>query len=376
MQDLTRKLHAFQSQLPERMAGAGVPGLAIAALEDGVVTWTAGFGTMRRDAQQPVRGDTIFQAASLSKPVFAYAALRLCDIGRLDLDRPLNDYLPLPEASEAAGLERISARQVLSHSTGLQNWRFGPEDDLRLAFPSGTQFAYSGEGYVYLQRVVEQVAGRPFESFMQAELLGPLGMRHSTYLWQLEHEPLVAAGHCDDDEPAEPYNAWQGRRLHELAQEWQRSLDTWRYDDIAAAAPALYPDLAALPNNLIPNAAGSLMTTVADYAQFMTLVLAPRGDRLELMPDTRRAMLSPQIRIDDELAWGLGWGLAAGAAHATSWHWGDNGRAQHFVVADPARRAGLVLLTNDCAGLALCEQIYAAVAGHGHPAFGWLKRVF
>ena len=65
-----------------------------------------------------------------------------------------------------------------------------------------------------------------------------------------------------------------------------------------------------------------------------------------------------------------------GGAHAPIWHWGDNGRAQHFVVADPARRAGLVLLTNECSGLALCEQIYVAVAGHSHAAFAWLKRSF
>ena len=102
------------------------------------------------ETRAPVSAGTVFQAASLSKPVVAYAALLLADAGLLDLDRPLGSYLPEPYAAGDPRIRSVTARQALSHSTGMQNWRFSADDTLQFAFAPGGGFQYSGEGYFYL----------------------------------------------------------------------------------------------------------------------------------------------------------------------------------------------------------------------------------
>ena len=87
--------------------------------------WRRGFGRAIEDPAQPVSEETVFEAASLGKPVFAYAVLRMADAGVLDLDRPLYDYLPLPDANNPR-MKRVTPRHVLSHTTGLPNWRQQP----------------------------------------------------------------------------------------------------------------------------------------------------------------------------------------------------------------------------------------------------------
>ena len=104
-------------QLPRLLELATVPGLAIAVVERGRI-WERGFGRARTDPSRQMADDTVFEAASLGKPLFAYEVLRLVDAGALELDRPLYDYLPTPEADNAR-MRRVTARHVLSHTTGL-----------------------------------------------------------------------------------------------------------------------------------------------------------------------------------------------------------------------------------------------------------------
>ena len=139
-----------------------MPGLAIAIVENGRVTWTGGFGTLNDAARTPVDTGTIFEAASLSKPVFAYTVLRLADRGDLDLDRPLFQSLEYPRLARDERYKRITARMVLSHATGLPNW--GGET-LTLQFDPGTAYGYSGEGFVFLQKVVEHLTGRSLDEW-------------------------------------------------------------------------------------------------------------------------------------------------------------------------------------------------------------------
>ena len=110
--------------LPRLLELASVPGLAL-GIVDGKRVWRRGFGDAVEESAQPVSDETMFEAASLGKPVFAYAMLRLVDAGVIDLDRPLYDYLPLPETNNAR-MRRVTARHVLSHTTGLPNWRHQP----------------------------------------------------------------------------------------------------------------------------------------------------------------------------------------------------------------------------------------------------------
>ena len=129
--------------------------------------------TARRHRSTPA---TIFEAASLSKPVFAYMVLRLADRGEFDLDRPLYEMLEYPRIAHDERYKRITARIVLSHGTGLPNW--GGEK-LTLRFDPGTQYGYSGEGFVFLQKTVERVTGRSLDELARREVFEPLGMTRS-----------------------------------------------------------------------------------------------------------------------------------------------------------------------------------------------------
>jgi CubicO group peptidase (beta-lactamase class C family) len=119
----------------------------------------------------PVTGETVFEAASLSKPVFAYAVMRLVERGEFDLDEPLAEILPYERLEHEERYLRITPRMVLTHSTGLPNWG---EGRLGLAFDPGERFSYSGEGFVYLQKAVETITGKPLDAFMRQELFALL----------------------------------------------------------------------------------------------------------------------------------------------------------------------------------------------------------
>src|SRR5438105_5102841 len=184
----------FVASLPRLMEIAGVPGIGMIVIQEGRSPWEHYAGVMDASTGVPITANTLWPAASLSKPVFAFAALRLADDGKLDLDRPLKAYVPDHAPNDARG-DRITARHVLSHSSGLRNWRNQPGDRLVPDFEPGARFQYSGEGYYYLLRAVEHITGMGFEQFMQQRLLGPLGMSSSTYAWRADMGARVVTGH-------------------------------------------------------------------------------------------------------------------------------------------------------------------------------------
>ncbi|HKG94456.1 MAG TPA: serine hydrolase domain-containing protein [Gemmatimonadaceae bacterium] len=374
----------WTDRLPQLMEYASVPGVAVAMVEGGAVAWARGFGVRAAGGSDPIAEDTVFEAASLGKPVFAYAVLRMRDEGLIDLDRPLGAYLPAPYLPDEPKAAAITARHVLSHSSGFRNWRNGPTDRLTVDFTPGERFSYSGEGYFYLQRVVEQVAGRAFPRYVRERVLEPLGMRSSSYVWLPELDARMAAPHSSRGQPRESFHARLAKRM--AAQAPAERVDTaagarvplldWRYDEVAAMMPKADPNLPVLPNYMIPNAAGSLLTTAGDYARFVTHVVdgGARG-ATDLAEGTRREMLSPQIRLNSALAWGLGWGLEreGGAGAPTSfWHWGDNGNYKNFVLGDAAARRAVAIFTNGAGGLKVAERIVNHVTGREHPAFVWV----
>src|SRR5689334_12662151 len=110
-------------ELPDLMARTQVPGVSIATVLGGEVAWTGSFGLLREGAPDPVTDETLFQAASLSKPVFAYAVVQLVKEGVLDLDLPLAQYGAEPFVPDDDELEHVTARHVLGHTTGWPNWR-------------------------------------------------------------------------------------------------------------------------------------------------------------------------------------------------------------------------------------------------------------
>lgn len=354
--------------LPRLLELAAVPGLALATVDEGgVIPRAAG-----RACLQPRRGagdGTVFEAASLGKPLFAYAVLRLADAGVLDLDRPLYDYLASPEA-DTPRMRRVTARHVLTHTSGLPNWRHetGP---LAPATEPGEAYAYSGEGFFYLQRVVETVTDRPIARLLREDVLQPLGMTESSWVWRGEFDGRMAVGYDEEGKPAEVYAAI-GRRTAVIAEEWRKPIEEWRYDDAMRVVRLVNPAWPVLPVYMVPNVAASLLTTARDYARFLAhLVARPESSPapLALRPATREAMTTPQVRINSALAWGLGWGLQEDEFGRTLWHWGANNGFRNFAVADPSNGRAIVVLTNSGNGPRVYERVIVALTGHDHPAF-------
>jgi CubicO group peptidase (beta-lactamase class C family) len=360
---------ALLRQLPRLLELASVPGLGLGVVE-GARVWTRGFGRAVEEPAQPASPETVFEAASLGKPIFAYAVLRLVDAKALDLDRPLYDYLPIPEASSAR-MKQVTVRQVLSHTTGLPNWRqlSGP---LEPAEEPGKKFSYSGEAYFYLQRVVETVTGKPFSRVMREQVFDPLSMKQSSYVWLPEFESRMAAGY-DGQENRLDVQAAIGRRTLAIAQLWGIPLVDWRYQESAKAIPLVNPEWPVLPLYMVPNAATSLLTTVSDYTRFLSRIVARDGrPGLALSPEIRRAMATPEVRLNSALSWGLGWGIQRDEHGEVLWHWGANNSFRNFVIADPPNGRAIVVFTNSENGPRLYERVILAVTGHDHPAFLWI----
>lgn len=169
VQSPARMCAADWSRAREEMQWAGVPGASLATIH-GASAEAAQFGLRSVAARVPVTADTIFEAASLSKPVFAYAVFR-----------SLESYLPKPYPIADPRGTAITARHVLTHTSGLPNWRHAAAEPLKLHFAPGTQYLYSGEGFYFLQTVVERITGRSTAQFTRAAL-DALGMRRSSYV--------------------------------------------------------------------------------------------------------------------------------------------------------------------------------------------------
>jgi CubicO group peptidase (beta-lactamase class C family) len=358
--------------LPRLLELAAVPGLALATVDDGgIVSKASG-----RACLQPPRGagdGTVFEAASLGKPLFAYAVLMLVDAGVLDLDRPLHEYLA-SAATDTPRMRRVTARHVLTHTSGLPNWRHVP-GPLEPATEPGETYAYSGEAFFYLQRVVERITGRPIARLLREDVLQPLGMRESSWVWRGDFDARMAVGYDETGNPAEVYAAI-GRRTAVIAQEWHKPIEEWRYEDAARVVPLVNPAWPVLPVYMVPNVAASLLTTARDYARFLAHLVAQPGapagasaGTLGLRPATREAMMTPQVRINSALAWGLGWGLQEDEYGRTLWQWGANNGFRNFAVADPSNGRAIVVLTNSGNGPRVYERVIVALTGHDHPAF-------
>ena len=154
------------------------------------------FGAANAEEKNPVTDETIFEAASLSKIVTAYAALKLVDEGKLDLDRPLNQYLGNNyDVPNDQRINLITARHVLSHSSGFPNWRPQDSTNLPILFKPGEKFSYSGEGFVYLSKVMEKITSVKFDEYIKKTVFDPLQMKQSSFIWLDSYKTLHVYRH-------------------------------------------------------------------------------------------------------------------------------------------------------------------------------------
>ena len=366
----------FLDRLPRIMQAFAVPGVGIAVVDDGEVVWSRPFGVTHALTRTPVDARTIFEDASLSKPMFAYLVMQLVDLRLIDLDRPLVHYRRPDYLADHPWIEKITARDVLRHSTGLPNWRKAPATEkLMPMVEPGTRIDYSGEAIFWLQLAVETITGQSLDQSMQAHLFGPAGMKDSSYTWNADLAARSVYGHRAHDKQEEGMPPQMFREQWSIAQQvadrWGKPLSAWKYDDAARALPEVMalapPGLVTWPGDIVANAAASLRTTVQDYATFMTLAMA-RKQRAswEISEATRQAMLSPQIKVPGR--WtekGLGWNMEATPDGPVFYHSGSNGDIfKNFAVGDAQRRRGIVVLTNGGSGSFVHQRVVRAATGY------------
>jgi CubicO group peptidase (beta-lactamase class C family) len=156
------------------------------------------YGVRNTMTGEKVDDNTLFEAASITKPVFAFAVQRLAERGILDLDKSLWLYLPYPDIELDERYKLITARHVLTHRTGFPNWRWMNEDGkLNIKFTPGTAYNYSGEGFEYLKMVVEKITGKKVEQILQEEVIEPIGLYHTFFSKNDSLQRMVAYGHYD-----------------------------------------------------------------------------------------------------------------------------------------------------------------------------------
>jgi len=324
-------IFTLENNIPKIMKKSMIPGLSIAVIRDGSIFWNKGFGVKNRESEEPVTDETIFEAASFSKPVYAYAAMKLVERCELDLNVPLIEYVSgeyikenfLGREIDDDRFRKITARKVMTHSSGLPNWR--GRNPLKINFEPGEKFSYSGEGFGYLQRVIEKITGLSLNDFMKKEVFDPLGMSSSSYVWQESYDKQTAYPHNMMGEIGRKGKPKQG------------------------------------------HAAATLHTTASDFAKYMKAIMNHTG----LQQGTIDSMLSPQIVVDPEttkdVVWGLGIGLQKTPHGIAFWHWGDNMTFRCFFVGFPEQKIGLVYFTNSFFGLAARKQIVDLAIGGEHP---------
>lgn len=327
----------IEKRLRASMRARQVPGVSIAVIRDARIAWTGHFGVRDRTTGVPVDEGTVFSGQSMSKPVFAYRALKLCERGVLDLDAPLTRYTRDVFVQDDPRLHEITARRVLSHTTGLPDWR-KPGDPLRINFPPGSKWSYSGEGYYYLQSIVSRLTGRidetecgtfemdyrvcasDFGQYMEATLLRPFGMTSSGYAWT----------------PA-----------------MQRALAT-PHDAAARPLPNTPPSAPAIARY---GSAGALMTTATDYARFLIEVMQPKpADDYRLNEAGTNEMLKPQVAAAASpirTSWALGWQIWHLDGGDVVAHGGDLDGWHSQSAFSPERKTGFVILTNGEGGTPL-----------------------
>jgi len=209
---------SFESEIVQWMGVAPVPGAIAGVIQKGGPAWLRPLGVCNIEAKDPVTRDTIFQAASLSKQVTAYAAFAMREAGKLDFDRTLVSYVDDLSDERA---RKVTVRHVLSHSSGFPNWRSGAAKQLVPEFEPGSKFQYSGEGFFYLQRILEHVTGLGFCEVIERLVFQPLGMTSSSMIWKPEIAGRYALPH---DRRGEVRANWDKtpRRLHEIAKQKAR----------------------------------------------------------------------------------------------------------------------------------------------------------
>ena len=351
-EDVLRGQVSLGKPIPENallpiMARNHVPAVSIAVVRGGEIGWARGYGVREAGGSDRVDDKTLFQAASISKPVTAAAALRMVEAGELSLDEDVNRGLRTWKVpgNDLTARRPVTLRELLSHTAGLTVHGFpgygeaevlptlvqilngvkpANTEPIRVDIEPGTKFRYSGGGYVVAQQLMMDVAATPFPELMRKLVLEPAGMTSSTFEQPLPKEwrAQAAVGHRTDGKP--------------VAGKWH-----------------VYPEMAA----------AGLWTTPTDLARFaIEIRRAYKGlsDRL-LSQAMAKVMLTRQL--DD---YGLGFAVPSAGVFRFQ-HGGGNEGYRCFLVLSVESGDGVAVMTNGDSGEVLFKAIIAAIGA----AYGW-----
>ncbi len=316
------------------MDSTGIPGLSIALIEEGKITWSRGWGIKNKITREPVSTRTIFRGASLGKPLFAYAVLKLSEQGKIGLDTPLLSYVPpaylethfLKGPVDDPQIRLITARMVLNHTSGLPNWRTEGKP-LTTMFMPGSRYSYSGEGYYLLQTVVEYLVREPIESFMQRTVFKPMGMHHTSYAYQ--------------------------------------AVDSLQYARSYDMAGKLVAD-----EQETVNVAHTLRTTADDYARFIVAVMMNPGPGQQ----PANTLVSSQVKTDicqpGQVSWGSGFAVQHSAQGDLFCQWAKSPAASGYVIGSTDQRTALIYFVNVAnQGLRIAERVVKLGINYTDPLF-------
>ncbi|MFL6634288.1 MAG: serine hydrolase domain-containing protein [Massilia sp.] len=349
---------ALDDYVAQGMARTHAQGLAVAVIDNGKVTRIGTWGK-RNDKGDPLTRDTVMYGASLTKAVFAYTVMQLVEEGKLDLDTSIAAYLPRPlpdytgESRKYAAWEglagderwrKLTPRILLTHSAGFSNFGFlEPDGKLRFHFDPGTRYAYSGDGMILLQFVIERGLGMDLGREMQERVFDRFGMKNTSMTWRPDFADNLADGWKEDGSP-EPHDERSKTR-----------------------------------------AAGSMDTTITDFARFAAAYVSGEG----LAPASRRELTRAQLPIETatqfpslqplappeqrhrNLAAGLGVVTFAGPQGRGFQKGGHNDSTGNTWVCLEQHKRCVVILSNDVRAEALFPGIVKIVLGETGMPWSW-----
>lgn len=304
----------FDEYILNQLEEKEVPGLSIVLINDAKVVHRLNYGLANKEKNLPVTDQTIFEGASISKSVFGYFVMKFVEEGKLDLDRPLFEYYPHPDLKDEPWSKLLTARIILSHQSGLPNWREDSEDEiLKFEFEPGTAYSYSGEAYQYLAEVLREIESTDWdglEAIFQEKVAKPIGMEHTVFVQN-------AYSRANKAEPYTEEGTWL---------DWKN--DYWyQKDDSVFVAPA------------------SIHSEPGDFAKWMIAVMNKEG----LSAQSFETMLSPQVNIPDapiSAFYALGFVRVELANFEIYMHSGNNEGFTSYYVMDLKSKWGFVMFTN------------------------------
>ena len=310
--------------VPSLMERNDVVGLSIAVIRDGEVKISRSFGYSDLESKKAISEHTVYKAASLGKPIFAYVVVRLAQQGKINLDEPLVSYDAVGVINGDLRSQKITARMVLSHTSGLSN--LGSQLEPEFLFSPGQGFEYSGHGYQYLQSVIEKITNKSLNELATELVFKPLSMTESSYIWRAEYENVISSS----------YGA--NKNKFKVKREARIGYAAW-----------------------------SLYTTLEDYSKFVTYILRSSTETGSVVSE----LLVPHVDVAKGVKWGMGWGIQNTEPNSSFWHWGSMAGFRHYVVGYPEEKIAVIVMANSQKSFKMVDRVMVESIGGSYPSYDW-----